>query len=224
MRQKRTMKRSSKNFISRTVGLALALVALSGCSGAPSAASSATSNAPVQAPTGTPSTTSSPTAPLASPTPDSDEPAPAKLAHAQAGLMKLDALKQLPAGHITVNAPGYPGASFHRGVFQNPDSFRAFADAAGLKEVPKVEWNHEVVAFVVLDAQTNKLSVGGLKQDGATATFTVEWSGIEPFYAGRTPYALAVVRLGKTERLGFQLVPEGTGGAIDLGSVSVSSE
>jgi hypothetical protein len=218
------MKRSPKNFVSRTLGLALALVALSGCSGAPGASSSATSGTPVQAPTQTPSTTSSSLAPVASSAPTSDVPAPATLTHAQAGLMKLDALKQLPAGHVQVNASGYPGASFHRGVFQNPDSFRAFADAAGLKEVPKVDWIREVVAFVVLDAQTNKLSVGGLKQDGGTATLSVRWSGIEPFYAGQTPYALAVVRLGQTDRLGFQLVPEGSAPAIDLGSVVVSSE
>jgi hypothetical protein len=109
-------------------------------------------------------------------------------------------------------------------VFQNPDSFKAFADAAGLKEVPQVDWIREVVAFVVLDAQTNKLAVAGLEQDGGTATFSVRWFGIEPFYAGRTPYALAVVRLGMTDRLAFQLVADGSGDKIDLGSVPVSSE
>lgn len=139
------------------------------------------------------------------------------------GLVKLGALERLPGDRVQVDAAGYPGARFHRGVFVSPDSFHAFTAAAGMKDVPDVDWSREVVAFVVLDAQTNKLHVAGLRAKGGEVTLSIDWIGIEPFYPQHTPYALAVIHLGKAEKLAFELVSDGRH-ALDLGSLAVSSE
>ncbi len=159
--------------------------------------------------------------------PTAPDPAPEgrpRITGSFSGLMKLPGLAALPEDHAFVKTPGYPGSGFRHGVFRNPDSLAAFVKAAGLTKVPAVEWNHEVVAFVVLDAQTNALAVGELTAEGDAGILTVRHSLIEPYYEGATPIALAVVRLGKVERLSFRVVPEGGGAVQELGSVLVSSE
>ncbi|MBZ0236144.1 MAG: hypothetical protein K8M05_27705, partial [Deltaproteobacteria bacterium] len=146
-------------------------------------------------------------------------PGAASLTHAQAGLMKLDGLAALPAGHGVQAHAGYPGKGYHYGVFRNPDELAAFVRVADVAALPEVDWIREVVAYVVLDAQTNALEAPRLTTSGDRATLTVTVDGIEPFYADRTPVALAVVRLGVVEKLSFRI-----DGGPELGTVAVSSE
>jgi hypothetical protein len=216
------MKRTMKILV-RGVALSLVLAAVSGCTGsvtsAPSTSGAASSTEQSESPA-----VSTPPAQAPSAHASNEDPGTPTLVASRSGLAKLSALARLPGDRVTVDAAGYPGAKFHRGVFVDPDSFLTFAKAADLKDVPKVDWVREVVAYVVLDAQTNELRIAGLKQqEGGAATLSVQWIGIEPFYADRTPFALAVIHVGRTEQLKFEVVRDG-GGTVDLGSQPVSSE
>lgn len=187
-----------------------ALIQVMGCLLAVAAASACTRTTPAPPPTAGAS---------AGPSGNPGDPGVAVVTHAQAGLMKLDGLAALPAGHGVQPHAGYPGKGYHYGVFRNPDELAAFLRVADVAALPEVDWIREVVAYVVLDAQTNALDAPRLTAGADRATLTVTVDGIEPFYADRTPFALAVIRLGTIEQLTFQL-----DGGRELGTIPVSSE
>jgi len=119
-------------------------------------------------------------------------------AHA-AGLVPLASVSSLPAGTF-VPTPGYPKKGFHLGVFADEASWAAFV-AASKVELAKVDFSTQMVVFAVLDAQTNALSFVDLKADGDSATFTIEWSMIEPFYGDATPGVFAIVERGALKQI-----------------------
>jgi hypothetical protein len=136
-----------------------------------------------------------------------------------AGLIKLPGVKALPAHQQYVGTPGYPGSGFHLGVFRNAADWQTFADAAGITLGP-VDWDRQVVAYLVLDAQTNKLEWKGLAQTGNTAVLTVDWIGIEPYYTDSTPAVLAVLNRAGLDQLRIELTEDHGQGTV-LGTIAL---
>ncbi len=118
------------------------------------------------------------------------------------GLIALEGVAQLPA-HETIAVDNDPGKAFHVGTITDEEAWAQFASSAGITGLRAIDWEGQVVVFTILDAQTNALSATSWGIEGTTGRFTVEWSGIEPFYADSTPGALAVVERGSLSEVEF---------------------
>ena len=136
------------------------------------------------------------------------------------GLIQLPGVKALPAEQF-VETPGYPGSGFHLGVFHRSDEWERFAAAAGV-ELGPTDWDRQVVAYVVLDAQTNRLAWKGLSRTGDTAVLAIEWSGIEPYYPDSTPAVLAVIDRAGTRQIRVELTEDRGRGRL-LGTIPLAA-
>jgi hypothetical protein len=165
-------------------------------------------------------TTPRPDTPVSSedPEPVAEPPVAGPGADHWSGLIQLAGVGALPAQQF-VGTPGYPGAGFHLGVFRTAAEWQRFAEAAGVTLGP-VDWQTQVVAYVVLDAQTNRLDWKGLAQTGDTAVLTIDWIGIEPYYPDSTPAVLAVVDAGEPDQLRVELTEDRGQGTV-LGTIAL---
>lgn len=140
----------------------------------------------------------------------------AGIAQHKSGLIKLAAVKALPSG-VKNPTTGYPGRAFHAGIITDAKTWSTVQAAAGISMM-NVDFNRQMVAYVILDAQTNSLGYRSWTVSGSTATLTYDWSGIEPFYRGRTPGVFAIVDRGSIKQVSFQASHKN---AKPLGSVTV---
>ena len=158
---------------------------------------------------GSPNTSAARDAATSAATPMKPAPAPSNARDAALiydGLVSLAALKLLPE-HATQPFRGYSGSKWHHGAFTRAADYDAFRAAAGVKATVDVNWEAEMVAFLIFDAQTNDLSYKGW-EDGA---ISFVWSGIEPFYSDATPGLLVRVPRAKT-----RFVEEGGQGTFEV--------
>ena len=114
-----------------------------------------------------------------------------------AGLLKVSALPSLPTPTRARN-PYASGSGFHLGVFSNPAQWKACVAAAGQDPFGTAEfhidWTTHMIAFAVLDAQTNRLSFEKWRvDDKGSATMLLKWNLIEPHYHDSTPAVFVVV-------------------------------
>ena len=107
------------------------------------------------------------------------------------GLVAVAALDELP-DHTVIPYAGYPGSAFHLGAFVGDSDWQTFASAAGIAGPPSIAAGQALI-FTVLDAQTNTLAPATAERRDDRLLLTVEWGGIEPFYASQTPAALVLV-------------------------------
>ncbi len=102
-----------------------------------------------------------------------------------AGFLKNEILPKLPnQANLAKDQP------FKVGLIADAKSLAAVAKADTRNSFPQkwlkeIDWNKEVVVYVVLTNSTNSLKFGSWKQDQqGTGTLVVRWIGIEPFYQG----------------------------------------
>jgi hypothetical protein len=141
----------------------------------------------------------------------------------RSGLIKLGALAKLPATDHFVAFSGYPGKGFHMGTVRDAATFDAVLKAGGWKDLGPIDWNRQMVVYLILDAQTNALAFKSWTLVGKSkARMTVEWAGIEPFYVDSTPAVIAVVGRGSATLIDFVAAGDSPSGkAHTIGTIQV---
>ena len=116
-------------------------------------------------------------------------------------LIKLDAVKLIPKNATQSKDPGYPNSKTLVGAFTDEKSFRAVADAAKDAKLAalKPDWEHQMIVYTVFTGQTNSLGFKSFDK----GTMSIEWSGIEPYYADSTPAVFAIVAKDGLKNLNF---------------------
>jgi len=97
--------------------------------------------------------------------------------------------KALPKLEKPASATPFRGTTFSYGVFSSQKTWSAFSKRAG-KPVEKreVDWNTQVVVYVVLQKHSNKLSFQKWEQKSdKTGELLFQWVPIKPFYANSVP-------------------------------------
>jgi hypothetical protein len=141
----------------------------------------------------------------------------------RSGLIKLGALAKLPPTDSFVAFSGYPGKGFHMGTVHDAATFEAIIKAGGWKNLGPVDWNRQMVVYLIFDAQTNALTFKSWTVVGKSkARMTVDWDGIEPFYVDSTPAVIAVVPRGTATLIEFAAAAESPAGkAHTIGTTGV---
>src|SRR5262249_3157643 len=81
--------------------------------------------------------------------------------------------------------------TFALSAFSDATAFRAFTDAAGLKEPPlEVDWDHQAVVVAGLKEHTHRLLFKQWTTKGTIGELVCYWDGIEPHYGDRFPALL----------------------------------
>lgn len=137
------------------------------------------------------------TAAFAPRVPIAPAPNPASLVvHQRNGLVPLATLQALPAQRSLART------SMPVGVITDARSWKRVASAANLQFGP-IDFKRQMVVYAVLGAQTNSLGFRSWTVNKGVGTLTFRWSGIEPFYIGRTPAVFAVVGRTGVHRVEF---------------------
>ena len=132
-----------------------------------------------------------------------------------AGLLWNRAVSILPVA-ARRGLPGDPGRGFLLGRVSDQSTWRAFAAAAELRDLPEVDFAREMVVFAVLDARTSALSPAAWRLDAeGRAVFSFAVGGAEPENPDAAPATLAVV-----ERAGVRSIAFRTLEGASLGSIT----
>jgi len=148
-----------------------------------------------------------------------DEPKPQ-----WSGLLFKDTVEVLP-NRVEKKLPQGPFVGGFVGDAKSFDRFLEVLGKAKAKPDPfwaewkkSVNWEKEVVAFVVLKAQTNRLTFASCEPGKGSATLAVKWSGIEPFYVEAFPAVFVRVERGDNQRIKFRIDDA------ELGEVAIKKE
>jgi len=135
-----------------------------------------------------------------------------KTSHHTSSLVPLATMKALPSQKVV------RPTSMPVGVVTNSRDWAKVSSAAKLK-FPAIDWKRQMVVYAVLGAQTNSLSFNKWSVKGTSATLSLNWSGIEPYYFDRTPAVFAVVNRSGIKTIAF--VENGRRTATTRGTVAV---
>lgn len=124
------------------------------------------------------------------------------------GLLFKDAAK-IP-GRVEKKLPNGP---FSCGVITDAKTFASLTQTLSKgtgKPAPhwadwekNIDWKKEVVAYVILNLQTNRLTYASCEPCKGGSTLTVRWSGIEPFYNDAYPAVFTRVPRLELQRMKF---------------------